>query len=77
VSGFWTLWLIGLLAIFALGEGYALRQGKLTLSRFVWQASQGPEGWPPLLVIYGIVLGGLAVHFWWHWCPAGLGGQGG
>lgn len=60
MSWFWTLWLVGLLLIFAVGETYALRRGKLTLSRFVWQASEGPQGWPPLLVVYGIVLGGLA-----------------
>lgn len=39
----------------------------LTLSRFMWYLGQK---WPPFLVLYGGVALGLAVHFWWNWCPA-------
>lgn len=68
MSLFWTIWLLGLLLVFAVGETWALRKGKLTLSRWTWQASQQ---FPLILVFYGMIFGGLAVHFFWHWCPGG------
>jgi hypothetical protein len=62
VSFVWLAWLIVIAASFAVFEGYALRNNKLTLSRFVWNASRA---WPPLPAIFGIVVGILIAHFWW------------
>ena len=70
---FWTCWLVFFILLFAVGETYALRKGKLTLSRWVYDAS---SKFPLLMVFYGMVFGGLAVHFFWHWCPAGGCGTG-
>lgn len=63
---FWTAWIIISLAVFCAGESYALAKGKMTLSRYVWTIS---KIWPPLPFVLGLVCGGLAVHFWWPWCP--------
>ena len=38
-----------------------------TLSRFVWSVGQK---WPLSLVLWGMIVGGLSVHFFWNWCPA-------
>lgn len=35
------------------------------------------EKWPPFIAIYGVIVGGAAVHFFWHWCPSGLPVNGG
>ncbi len=64
----WTFWILFLIASFAAFESYALVHDKTTLSRFTWNASQA---WPPLPFVAGLIAGGLAVHFWWHWCPPG------
>ena len=68
MTGVWLGWLLGLIVTFAAFEGYALKTNHTTLSRFTWNASQA---WPPLPFVLGLVAGGLAVHFWWHWCPPG------
>lgn len=71
----WTVWILAFVTSFAFLEGYALMHHTLTLSRYVWDAS---ENWPPLIFLLGLVVGGLAVHFWWHWAPPGsLGGTAG
>lgn len=62
----WTLWLLAIIGSFALLEGYALWRGQLTLSRYTWAIS---KAWPPLIFVLGLICGGLAVHFWWSWCP--------
>jgi len=73
----WIIWLIALMLSFAVLERYALNhpERQNTLSRFVWQCGQK---WPLTLVLFGTLFGGLAVHFFWNWCPAlmpaGLGG---
>jgi len=68
VNWIWTSWLSFLIASFAVFETYAIRTGRTTLSRYTWNAFQA---WPPIAVIFGMVFGGLAVHFFWHWCPPG------
>lgn len=64
----WTGWLLAFIASFAVFEGYAIKRGKTTLSRYTWNAFQV---WPPIAVLFGMFFGGLAVHFFWHWCPPG------
>lgn len=65
-------WIIGLLAaifFFAFWEAYAFRHGDRvnTLSRAVYTLGQT---WPLSIWLMGAFAGGLAVHFFWHWCPA-------
>lgn len=38
-----------------------------TLSHFVYTIGQA---FPLSIFLYGMLVGGLAVHFFWHWCPA-------
>lgn len=69
VSWPWVLWLLAFVASFAVLEGYAFKhpQRENTLSRATWKLGQR---WPLSLVLFGMVFGGLAVHFYWNWCPA-------
>jgi len=62
MSKVWTLWLCGSLAAFTVFETYALRTGNETLSAFVRKIS---AEWPPIVFLLGMIVGGLAVHFWW------------
>jgi hypothetical protein len=62
----WLGWLFAFAVSFAAIEGWAIHRGQTTLSRFTWTISQA---WPPLPFVLGLIAGGLAVHFWWHWCP--------
>jgi hypothetical protein len=62
----WVVWLGLFIALFAVNEGYAIAKGKLTLSAGTWNVF---KAWPPIAVLFGMVFGGLAVHFFWHWCP--------
>lgn len=68
MSWVWTGWLLALIFSFGVLEGYAIAKGKTTLSRYTWNAF---EAFPLIAVIFGMVFGGLAVHFFWHWCPPG------
>ena len=66
-----TPWIIFLLAIvvgFTVLEAYAFKhpERENTLSRFVWSVGQK---WPLSLVLWGMLIGGLSVHFFWNWCP--------
>lgn len=58
----WTIWFLVSLAVFAALESYALSTGRETLSEFVRYLS---VEWGPFPWICGIVIGGLAAHFWW------------
>lgn len=62
----WTGWLLSLIVSFAVLEGWAIHSGGITLSRFTAVVSQA---WPMLPWLCGVIVGGLAVHFWWHWDP--------
>lgn len=82
---YWILWPLGIACWLALGffefgviETRALRDktgdsdGHPTLSYFVYYITTKF----PLAAILGAfvtggVMWGLAVHFWWHWCPPG------
>ncbi len=67
----WTLVNAAWLTAFAFFEARALRHpenaNRVTLSRYVWTIGQK---WPLSLVLWGLVIGGLSVHFFWNWCPA-------
>lgn len=65
-------WIIGVLAaiaFFALFEARAFnhpdRQNTLSMAIY----TVGSQ-WPLSIFIMGMFAGGLAVHFFWHWCPA-------
>ena len=62
----WLAFILSFILIFAVLEGHAIKANKTTLSRFVWNAT---KAWPPLPFVLGNFTGGLAVHFWWPWCP--------
>ena len=68
----WSAWLLLIMISFGVLEGLAFHGG-ITLSRFTWDLSQA---WPEIPVIYGMIFGGLAVHFWWHWSPPGSKSEG-
>ena len=68
-----TPWIIGtLLAIefFAYFEARAFRHSdrQNTLSMAIYTLG---SKWPLSIFFMGMFVGGLAVHFFWHWCPAG------
>ncbi len=65
-------WIIGItigLLWFAYFESRAFKhpEKQNTLSRFIWTVGQK---WPLSLVLWGMLIGGLSVHFFWNWCPA-------
>ena len=67
----WTLYLFAVLAFFAILEYRGWRSGN-TLSRYV--ATIGQK-WPLSIFLWGLLVGGLAVHFFWHWgCDISLQG---
>ena len=66
----WLIGLFGALAYFTFFEvlGF-VRPGKFnTLSHAVYTLG---AHWTLAIFIMGMFVGGLAVHFWFHWCPAG------
>jgi hypothetical protein len=68
-----TPWIIGILVaivFFAIFEARAFRfpDQQNTLSRFIYNLG---SNWPLSIYLMGNFTGGLAVHFFWHWCPAG------
>ena len=62
MSAVWVIWLLVIALSFAGFEGHALRTGRSTLSRFVWNLN---KGFPPLGWMVGIVVGFLGAHFFW------------
>ena len=71
----WVLWIGGpVLGLFAVFEGYALKTGRMTLSRWVWNMSRA---WPPFPWVVGVVVGFLAAHFFWPGQGCSITGFGG
>lgn len=76
ISWPWLIWGFGCAGIaivsFAIMEYRAFQKGTHlnTLSRATWLLSQK---FPLAIVAFTAVLfsliGGLSVHFFWHWCP--------
>jgi uncharacterized integral membrane protein len=64
----WIYWPAALLFIalvlFAIPEYVAINQGGPTFSLFMWTYAQK---WPLWTFLWGMLVGGLAVHFLWHW----------
>jgi len=68
-----TPWIIGILAaigFFAYFETKAFKHPDRvnTLSHFIYTIG---STWPLSIFLMGMLCGGLAVHFFWHWCPIG------
>ncbi len=66
-------WIVGTLAAiayFAYFEYRALRHPdrENTLSHWIYTLG---STWPLSIFLMGGFCFGLAVHFFWHWCPAG------
>lgn len=66
-----TPWWIGsamAIFFFAYFEARAFRhpERQNTLSRWIYQIGQT---WPLSIFLMGGFTFGLAVHFFWHWCP--------
>jgi hypothetical protein len=64
-------WIVGALlavAYFAYFEARAFRhpERQNTLSRAIWTLGQK---WPLSIFLMGMFVGGLSVHFFWHWAP--------
>lgn len=66
----WPLWAISIVAAiftsFGALETYALKTGRPTLSRFIWELT-ATQPWIVVLTvgIIGFILGFLSCHFWW------------
>lgn len=64
----WFVWWPIVIGLFAVIEGYALRHRdrQWTLSRTIaWMG----EKFPLSIAFFGMLFGGLLVHFFWHFCP--------
>ena len=66
----WLLGLVGAVCFFALIEGMAFKYPtrQATLS---WCIATLGKNFPLSIWICGVFAGGLAVHFFWHYCPFG------
>lgn len=62
MAWFWAAFLAAIAIVFAIAEGYALKTGRMTLSRWVWNMS---KAWPPFPWAVGLLVGFLAAHFFW------------
>lgn len=65
---YWPAWLFCIALTFAIPEFLAFKYGGPTFSFFMWTTT---IKWPLWGWIWGALMGGLAVHFWWHWNPPG------
>lgn len=66
----WILGTIGSITFFAFFEARAFRHPdrQNTLSHWIYTIG---SKWPLSIWLMGMLAGGLAVHFFWHWCPVG------
>lgn len=66
-----TPWIVGAVAAliyFAAFEVYAFKhpERQNTLSRSVYNLG---KSWPLSIFLLGLLIGALATHFYWSWCP--------
>jgi hypothetical protein len=66
----WIVLTLLAIASFAFFEARALRHPdrQNTLSRTIYNLG---SKWPLSIFLMGMFAGGLAVHFFWHFCPPG------
>lgn len=66
----WAIGLFAAVVFFGYFEARAFRhpERQNTLSKTIYDI--GAE-FPLSIFIMGMFAGGLAVHFFWHWCPVG------
>lgn len=73
----WLYWPFALLFIalvlFAIPEAIAFRTGGPTFSLFMWTMA---VKFPLWVFLWGMLVGGLSVHFLWHWNPPGSHSEG-
>ena len=73
----WIYWpaalLFIVLVLFAPFEYIAVADGGPTFSLFMWTMA---AKFPLWTFLWGMLVGGLAVHFLWHWLPAGSSSEG-
>jgi hypothetical protein len=62
----WAVIILVCLALILGYEFYALFTGRQTLSSYT---VHGCRQYPLIPFFVGMVVGGLAVHFWLPWCP--------
>lgn len=64
----WILGTLAAIAFFAFFEWRAFKypERQNTLSRAIWTLG---KTWPLSIFLMGMFAGGLATHFFWHWCP--------
>lgn len=73
----WIVLALMAITAFAVFETMGLRHPEHvnTLSRSIYNLG---KNWPLSIFLMGMFAGGLAVHFFWHWCPelmpVGVGG---
>ncbi len=58
----WGIWIATIIVTFAMLEIIAVLKGRPTLSQTVWDAN---KAFPLIGPIFGLIVGGLAVHFFW------------
>lgn len=63
-----------LIVLFAIPEYIAITSGGPTFSYFMFIMGQHFPLW---IFVWGMIVGGLAVHFLWHWIPPGSKPDGG
>ncbi len=76
----WLVWPLGILAWLVLGvalfvwrevPGLRGQAERITLSYWMYSVStKFPLFVAWLYLNVGMLLGGLSVHFYWHWCPS-------
>jgi hypothetical protein len=68
MNTYWWIWTVIAIIAFIIGEKYAFDHGNRqnTLSRWIYDIG---KTWPLSIFLMGMMIGGLAVHFFWHWCP--------
>lgn len=66
----WILGAILFIAYFGIVERYAFNHKDRTnsLSRALFNLSLR---FPLSIMLFGALIGGVAVHIFWHWCPPG------
>lgn len=70
MNDYWIAGLFSAMFFFAIVEGMAFKHPERinSLSRAIYDLG---SNFPLSIWVCGVFTGGLAVHFFWHWCPPG------